>query len=279
MKGWLRMVNWGKTKELFGFDKPKYRSRIVVVCDKCGFESTKLIIRVLDFKDNQLAWICKKCDQPRRSAITKKAMAGIKDKLSIRSKLLWQDNNYREKITNRKYSTETLNKMSVSMKKKWKDTNFANNVSSGLRKVSNKLSKSSKDMWLNQDFKSKMIKLFKKRSKELWNNQEYRKKISLALKGNPKLKAASRMLWNDPEYKHRMISLHKKLWQDDVYRSKMLKLLEKRDYSNRSDSNKKLWQNEEYRSKTSKAISKANIKKWGNFEFLFWRPACSCSLQ
>jgi len=260
MKGWLRMVNWGRTKELFGIDKPKYRYKVVVICDKCGVESTKLITKVSDFRDNQLRWICKKCDEPRHSALVKEAMSreDVKDKLSKKSKLLWQNTNYRKKIINRKYSAETLNKMSVSMKKKWNDENFANNVSSGLKKVSDKLSKAGKNMWLNKDFKSKMIKLFKKRSKELWHNPEYRKKVSLALKGNPKIKAATRILWSDPEYKHRMISLHKKLWQNDIYRSKMLELLKKRDYSKCSERSKELWKKEYYKMKMKAIMESEN---------------------
>ena len=243
------MINWEKTKEQFNIDKPIYRKKYCVVCDKCGKDGVRLLTRVADIINNQLLWECYKCCNIRRSSSLKKAFSSeeIRQKLSERSKKLWLDDEYRHNVMQNK--TCDRDKMSNIMKELWKTDKFRSNVVASLnsKEVKHKLSKNSKKQWSDNEYKSKMIKLFGERSIQLWQNKEYREKVGLALKNknNTVLKTS----WKNPQYRQKMISLHKKLWQDSTYRQKMQKILKNRDYSGNSERTKKLWENKDYRNK------------------------------
>lgn len=83
------MIDWDKTKIVFeNFDINGYRPKVCIKCDNCGKESI-LTIRVKNkLKNNNIDWLCHKCIGKRNSKI-----------LSDKTKKLWKNENYRNKIS------------------------------------------------------------------------------------------------------------------------------------------------------------------------------------
>ena len=83
------MIDWIKTKEIYGnVDLSKYRPKVIICCDKCH-RSSEFTIRVKSrLKNDQIDWLCPKC-------INNKKDVRIKHSESMKEK--WQDKEYKRK--------------------------------------------------------------------------------------------------------------------------------------------------------------------------------------
>ena len=103
----------------------------------------------------------------------------------------------------------------------------------------NRISKKSKEMWKNPEFKEEMIRKRK------------------APENIKRFKDQSEKKWKDPEFRKKMVKMAQNQWRNIEYREKMTKqasgLLRKRNLKN--------WKNSEYREKMIKAIIESNIRR------------------
>ncbi len=226
------MIDWIKTFAIFGHDRPKYRKRLCVYCDQCFVagivsDGTIILTRVADVVDGQLYWECKKCVTIRTTAATIKACNTSEHKaaVAIRSKKLWENDEYRRAVIANRPPCDT-EKMSEIMKKVWADPIKKQHHTEAMKRleVSDKLCVSTTRLWKCSIYRQRMIELFKIRGKKLWEDADYRQRIIKALTGNPKSIAAGKRLWQNPVFAAKMVALHKALWKDDNYRQKMMKI-------------------------------------------------------
>lgn len=276
------MIDWIRTLAVYGTDKPGYRKRLAVYCDLCDAKGVRsdgsiVLTRIADVIDGQLYWECKRCVTIRTTAATKIACndTGYKERLSARSKKLWEDQNYRQKVIANNQSPIDPATMSQIMKKVWQDPIKKKNHSDSLQRpeVRDKLSNNAKKMWKKPEYRLKMNKLFSDRSKKLWGDPVYRRKVIATLTDNPKLIASGKRLWRDPIYTQRMVDLHQTLWKDADYRDKMVDMMRRRVLSPiwkqvirqaSIDNNRRINADPELRAKRHSNLSAAMIKRWNN---------------
>ena len=128
------MIDWNLTGQV---DLKAYRPKVIIRCDKCN-KTRQYTIRVKSKLKEGIPWLCPQC-------------AANNKKLSKKTKQSWQDNNYRNKITEssiKKWNEEeykekhkkavrsekSREKCSVAAKKAWKDINYRNNHAVALAK-------------------------------------------------------------------------------------------------------------------------------------------------
>lgn len=105
------MIDWVKTKNVFGdVDLSSYRPKVCVKCDECGKESILTIRVKKKIIDNNINWLCHKCVGNKNSKILSDRSKELwsneeyRDKISSNSKKLWQDKNYITKIRSNRES-------------------------------------------------------------------------------------------------------------------------------------------------------------------------------
>lgn len=127
-------------------------------------------------------------------------------KLSEKAKELWKLDTYTDKLLAWLTSSTCKEQLSSITKANWKNPDFKNKVLSALQtqQVHDKLSEHAKKLWSNADFATRMSKL----AIERWQNPEYRAKM-LAI-------------YADPEYKAKASERAKELWKNPVYVKKVL---------------------------------------------------------
>lgn len=162
---------------------------------------------------------------------------------------LWENEEYRTKITNAVIEATTTEEYREKMRKitteLWKDEEFRD-------KVANAIIKS----WENEDRRKELSE----RSKEMWNNEEKRQEIinnMLEAWKNQELKESFRKcmkeIMQDEKIREKLSDCAKKEWQQDGFREKM------------SNKQKKVWENEDLkekqRAKQKEIQSRPDVKK------------------
>lgn len=136
----------------------------------------------------------------------------------------WDNSNYynlrRGGVGGSSYmSKETLAKISIASKKMWADENYRNKMISVLRsngqtqEFKDKMSKISKTNWADESYRNHMIL----KRKEIWEDENYRNKIIKIRK----------KIGSTKEFKQKISSLSKKNWQSEEYRKKHNESMEK----------------------------------------------------
>lgn len=158
-----------------------------------------------------------------------------KNKQSVRSKILWKDPKYKEKMSkfrkNIWLNPEYKKNQSEAAKKRWEDPEYK---------------KKFKKNWQDPKWKAETLKK-QKEGKD--KNPNYIKEV----------KIREKIKWENPEYKKKMCKIAKKKWEDPKFREKTLrKQKEARDNLENggftdisrkkiSESSKKRWSNPEYK--------------------------------
>jgi len=142
-----------------------------------------------------------------------------KELQKIKSNNFWQP---RKKLKLYKTRQEINSEISVRSKKLWNDPIYRQKVKDALIRVNYKLSANAKNMYLLGKFRSPVVTLelrkkLSKSTKKLWENAEYRKKMV------SHLRRISRENWNRPGYREKIIG---KVFKPDNYTSKLEILLE-----------------------------------------------------
>lgn len=106
------MINWIKTRELFGTTKELVgtRPKVWCICDTCQEKESPITIRVKsDVINGQLKWDCASCVGKRKD---------VSQKLSKSTKKQWQTKEYKIKMRELKERQKTSKNFSDSIKKK-----------------------------------------------------------------------------------------------------------------------------------------------------------------
>jgi hypothetical protein len=170
------MIDWDRTFSEFGINKDtvKVRDKIYVLCDICSM--TKLI-NYRTYKKVNKPYKCHVCAGRINIKEAQKHRPST-DKLSLASKELWQNQEYRKKVSSSisKSLIAISDKISVnskiSAKKLWNNNEYRKRITEASRLC---------DMSaiISKAFESPIIrKKLSDNSKKLWQSQEYRDKIT-----------------------------------------------------------------------------------------------------
>lgn len=274
-----------ETIEKFG-SPVNNKSKVIVICSSCKTCRDVQISALKQAYRVNGTYLCPSCgtkkswtkERKEKEKITRNSIYN-KKLLSERSKKLWENTDYREKVIekiNNNYGDGTLKKklsqlakenytekrrkhQSDVSKKLWKDSNYRNKQNS-FRTHDYKVQASlkMKEVWKNPDYKENASS----KAKKLWENDEFRKNISNKMKEvwkNPefKVQASLRMkeVWKNPNFR----SFYEKLWDDEVYKmnlSKQTSLGMEKNKESVSKAAKTRWENPVYR---ENIISKLKI--------------------
>ncbi len=121
------MIDWIKTKELFGFsdatDLTIKRPKVVCRCDGCGKERV-ITVRVKSrIVDDHLPWKCPSC-----------VCLGISDKISADMKNNWSDKDYRNNQIQKKRNPDYLALQSKKIIDLWQQDDYRSKLQVGIRK-------------------------------------------------------------------------------------------------------------------------------------------------
>lgn len=251
------MINWPETKEKFNRefgDISGINPKVMVQCDMCGKTDTRTIKTKSKVVNNQMPWICIKCNCARpevkknRSEASKLKMnkktkqkisrslkgrkgtipsKSTKKKLSKSSKQMWEEK--RDKFMKYFSSNEFRESLSSRMKSKWKDDNY--------RK---ERTRTSKNLWNDPEYRAMM--------EEIFNSDEYiQRKISSH---------------NTIEFINKMRTISAKMWSNQNHRSKMKEIFKSDEYRNKlSAAMIQKWSDPTYRKKMDEVYSSPEFKK------------------
>lgn len=144
------MINWEKSKEQFGTIGPGYRKWVIAICDVCNNESPKLITKVGDIIDGQMAFICRKCmcNTPERRQQASRAGKSLgKNERSRAMKKAWQ----RHRDTFLAAQKNSRQSQREGLINRWLDPDFRGRVSQSLE-GSQKLSEAVQKQWENPNY-------------------------------------------------------------------------------------------------------------------------------
>lgn len=196
-------------------------------------------------------------------------------------KLLWQDDHFKHKMLTHLKSKEFREKQSLRSKSMWQDENFSLINKKKFKERTEKLWKNEdfrikkinqvKSLWLNEDFRKEHTERARVQSLERWKNEDYRANQLKHLQSD--------------EIKKKNSESMKRLWSNETYRLKHTELNriklnmarnnpdfnQKRLRGIRSENNrlasserlKKLWEQEDFKIKVSDSAK----KQWQNEEF------------
>jgi very-short-patch-repair endonuclease len=185
------MINWAKTKEIFGIsdlNNLKCKQKVIVNCDLCGKERPFEIRNKSRVINNDISWKCPKCIGNSKET---------SEKLSRSTSRQWSNNDYRLK-------------MKSMMDEFWKDENFINNhkKSTNTEEVKRINSENAKKAWAINDYRDGHVLTLK----EKWKNPEFRQNISNKTR-----------IWvnSNKKIKETLSDQAKERWKADLYRNKM----------------------------------------------------------
>lgn len=182
------MIDWHKTHDTFGYSslsEAGYRPRVVVICDKCGEEGTKIIRK----KSEVDQWECRKCVNKRPDKI---------EKLRKASKKLWADPQYKKRNLTAVRCSDNRTKLSRNWHKHTKSLMQTSDYKE-------KQSSQTKTQWEDEDFR----KAITESSKSIWEDEDLKEQMlksrrTLEYRQNQRAKALKR--WEDSAYKEKQAS-------------------------------------------------------------------------
>lgn len=218
---------------------------------------------------------------------------------AIHASELHKDGDYRKKIAEgrKKYWSNQANREANSKRlserniKNWQNPNYRKRMVRTLSKINiefiknhpeirEKYSKRLKDLWEDEDYKTKMSVLKSKEMKSRWDNHDtslkkFTSKESKRIWSKPGhrefISKKSKEIWQDADYRKKMGEESKKRWTDKEYRakfpqdhfSKMAKKLWEDPEIKKFHQEKAIaqWQNPEFREKISKSVSERNKRR------------------
>ena len=205
---------------------------------------------------------------------------------SERTRRLWQDPEFREKMSVIMQDPDYRQRMSEASRARWQEPEFREKMLAIKQspEYRERVSQSVQDLWLDSEYRAQQkesraepeylqvcSEQAKKQwqdpgrreqgrriAKEQWQDPEHRKKMSEVTKAR----------WQDPEYREQRAEAMRQQWQDPEYRAKCIEGLEKHARKpevrkRRSEIMKEKWQDPEFRTKIVEAL-KGNQNRKGH---------------
>jgi len=288
------MILWDKTEEKFGLteETARQKHKIVVSCDVCGIERDMLYMcykRTVKRANKYNCHTCATQDDDFKNGCSKRALGlwstkeyrsrnlntvqseEYREKKKQESLVRWRDDEFRSKMITAEKTEERKLSSSISAKKCWQRPEYRVKMS---KAISNKMKK----QWLDDDYKSYMVKLQATITSGLWHDgvfaecfdEEFCAKmidVNREINSRPEVKAklseAGKLNWEDPEYRYKVIEGNKEKWQNPEYRKKMIEIIRQNLADPEalvkiSESSLRCWEDPEYRYK----VIEGNKEKW-----------------
>jgi len=140
------MINWNKTKEKYGYDKPKRTQLVIVECDVCYVEYSFQYYNTKKNIEKNNKYICLSCCNRlnyNNKNYVKKQKDGVKNwakKADFRTPALkrWENKNYRDRMVSirRKNANDVVlnHKHKINTTNLWKDNDYRTKVTASLNK-------------------------------------------------------------------------------------------------------------------------------------------------
>ena len=161
-------------------------------------------------------------------------------------KKLWEDPEYREKMSEMKKDPVYREKMKERNKKAWENPEYRKKRNESHRKTCEDpehkkiRSETSKKMWEDPENREKMSETIKK----TWENPEYREKM--------------KEIHDSHEFKKKTSESGKKKWENPEFKEKMKEIHDSHEHKKKlSESGKRKWEDPEFRAKHLEACKKA----------------------
>lgn len=165
------MIDWDATKRYFNRDNlDGRRPKVIMCCDTCGKHRVFTVRVKSKVINNQLEWYCPKCVTNR---------SDVKESLSAATKKSWEDQSYREKITESSKSVDekTRQRISQSTKIGWENGRYDGVI---------------QKRWEDESYRQKIVE----HSKKLWDDESFRSQMARASALRPKVSSIQHILYS-----------------------------------------------------------------------------------